>query len=169
MAGSQADEYFNEWKEREAIAEAMVPLIGKLYRDHEVICTVFKRSLVNKSTIDILKAHRFARQIIDREIWVKDSFPILQALCEMDLAPGRVDLAKLVMGYQEKGGELSTFLREQLKDLNTGKSNQLNKPQDVVLYGFGRIGRLVARIMIEQARRWRQQAAPARYRRPQRE
>ncbi len=151
MAGSQADEYFNEWKEREAIAEAMVPLIGKLYRDHEVICTVFKRSLVNKSTIDILKAHRFARQIIDREIWVKDSFPILQSLCEMDLAPGRVDLAKLVLAYQEKGGDLNAFLREQLKDLNTGKGCQLNTPQDVVLYGFGRIGRLVARIMIEQA------------------
>jgi glyceraldehyde 3-phosphate dehydrogenase len=151
MAGTKADNYFMEWKDREAIAEAMVPLIGKLYRDREVICTVFDRSLVNKSTIDILKAHRFARQIIDSEIWVKDSFSILQALTKLDLAPGRIDLAKLVLRFQEQGGDVNTFVREQLKELNTGIGRQLNEPQDVVLYGFGRIGRLLARIMIEQA------------------
>lgn len=71
MVDNKTDEYFKEWKDREAIAEAMLPLIGKLYRDHEVVCTVFDRSLAQKSIIDILRAHRFARQIIDREIWLK--------------------------------------------------------------------------------------------------
>jgi glyceraldehyde 3-phosphate dehydrogenase len=151
MPTTKADKYFMEWKDREAVAEAMVPLIGKLYRDHEVICTVFDRSLVNKSTIDILKAHRFARQIIDTEIWVKDSFPILQAMTEMDLAPAKIDLAKLVLSFKKQGGDVNAFVQEQLKELNTGISSQLNEPQDVVLYGFGRIGRLLARIMIEQA------------------
>jgi glyceraldehyde 3-phosphate dehydrogenase len=150
MAKTKANNYFKKWKDREEVAESMVPLIGKLYRDHEVICTVFDRSLVNKSTIDILKAHRFARQIIDQEIWVKDSFPILEILTQMDLAPGRIDLAKLVLRYQEKGGDLKEFVQKQLAELNTGISHQLSEPQDVVLYGFGRIGRLLARIMIEQ-------------------
>lgn len=151
MPETKAESYFKEWKEREEIAEAMLPLVGKLFRDREVVCTVFDRTLVNKSTIDILKAHRFARQIIDREIWVKDSFPIVQMLAEMDLAPGKIDLAKLVLAYQEQGGDLNTFVREQLKALNTGIGRQLSEPQDVVLYGFGRIGRLLARILIEQA------------------
>ncbi len=151
MVDAKTDKYFTEWKEREAIAEAMTPLIGKLYRDHEVICTVFDRSLVNKSIIDILKVHRFARQIIDQEIWVKDTYPIIQIMAEMDLAPGRIDLAKLVLRYKEAGGDLKQFVHEQLKELNTGKSNQLSEPRDVVLYGFGRIGRLLARILIEQA------------------
>lgn len=152
MVDTKTDEYFKEWKEREAIAEAMTPLIGKLYRDHEVICTVFDRTLVNKSIIDILKAHRFARQIIDREIWVTDTFPILQAIADMNLAPGKIDLARLVLRFQEQGGsDVKSFVSEQLKDLNTGISHQLSEPRDVVLYGFGRIGRLLARIMIEQA------------------
>ena len=151
MVDTKTAEYFNEWKEREAIAEAMAPLIGKLYRDQEVICTVFDRSLVNQSTIEILRAHRFARQIISREIWVKDTYPILQAMVTMDLAPARVDLAKLALHYQEYDGDINSFVIEQLKGLNTGKSHQLNEPRDVVLYGFGRIGRLVARILIEQA------------------
>ncbi|MDX2480086.1 MAG: glyceraldehyde-3-phosphate dehydrogenase [Desulfuromusa sp.] len=151
MVDTKTDEYFKEWKEREAIAEAMTPLIGQLYRDQEVICTVFDRTLVNQSTIDILRAHRFARQIIKKEIWVKDTYPILQAMVEMDLAPGKVDLAKLVMRYQQQDNDnIKSFVAEQLKDLNTGKSHQLSEPRDVVLYGFGRIGRLVARILIEQ-------------------
>ena len=151
MGDTKTDEYFKEWKEREAIAEAMTPLIGKLYRDQEVICTVYDRALVNKSTIEVLRAHRFARQIISREIWVTDTYPILQAMSEMELAPGKVDLGKLAMLFQEQGNtDIKAFIAEQLKDLNTGKGHQLSEPRDVVLYGFGRIGRLLARILIEQ-------------------
>ena len=151
MGDAKTDEYFKEWKEREAIAEAMTPLIGKLYRDHEVICTVYDRALVNQSTIEVLRAHRFARQIISREIWVTDTYPILQAMSEMNLAPGKVDLGKLAMRFQQQnGGNIKDFVAEQLKGLNTGKGNQLSQPRDVVLYGFGRIGRLLARILIEQ-------------------
>ena len=32
VALSNLDDYFPDWKEREALAEAMIPLIGKLYR-----------------------------------------------------------------------------------------------------------------------------------------
>jgi len=152
MIDQKTIEYFNDWQTRETLAEAMIPLIGQLYRDREVICTIFDRSLVHQSTIDILRVHRFARQIIDREIWVKDTYPLLQAMVKMDLAPGKVDLAKLVLQYQEQGGgDVEAFVNAQLKDLNTGKSKQLNEPRDVVLYGFGRIGRLLARILIDQA------------------
>ncbi len=35
--------------------------------------------------------------------------------------------------------------------INTGRSAILSAPQDVVLYGFGRIGRLLARILIEKS------------------
>jgi glyceraldehyde 3-phosphate dehydrogenase len=152
MGETAAGDYFKDWKEREAIAELMIPLIGKLYREHEVICTVFDRNLVNQSTIDILRVHRFARQIINREIWVKDSYPILQVMAEMDLAPAKVDLAKMVLRYQEQSDkDIRSFVTEQLSGLNTGKGHQLSAPRDVVLYGFGRIGRLLARILIEQA------------------
>jgi glyceraldehyde 3-phosphate dehydrogenase len=116
-----------------------------------VICTIFDRSLVHQSTIDILRVHRFARQIINREIWVKDTYPILQAMTKLDLAPGKVDLARLVLRYQEQGGgDVEAFVAEQLNELNTGKAQQLSEPRDVVLYGFGRIGRLLARILIDQ-------------------
>ena len=53
---------------REALAEAMIPVIGRLYRENNVVTTIHGRSLVNKSTMSILKAHRFARRISKEEL-----------------------------------------------------------------------------------------------------
>lgn len=146
------EKYFKDWKNREELAEAMVPIIGHLYRDREIICTIFNRSLVHQSTIDILRVHRYARQIIEKELWVTDTLPVLQALEKLDLAPGRIDLAKLVIAArQQQVVDLDAFVAEQLAELNIGRSHQLSEPRDVVLYGFGRIGRLLARILIDQA------------------
>ena len=147
--------YFHDWKEREAIAESMLPLIGKLYRDHGIVTTVYGKTLVQQSVIQILRAHRFARQILNNEISVRDSFPILEAMCELDLAPAKVDIGKLTVRYQAQGAgagiSLPDFVRQELSSINTGKGSVLTEPQDVVLYGFGRIGRLLARILIDNA------------------
>lgn len=152
MSSQKAEEYFKDWQEREELAESMIPVIGYLYRDCEIICNIFDRSLVHKSAIDILRVHRFARQILDKELWVSDTMPILFAIAKLDLAPAKIDLAKLAIRYQKVKDQISVdkFVAEQLADLNTGLSNQLSKPRDVVLYGFGRIGRLLARILIDQ-------------------
>ena len=64
MRDSKVESYLDDWSEEEEIAESMIPLIGKLYRDYGVVTTVYGRSLVRGSTIDILKAHRFSRQIL---------------------------------------------------------------------------------------------------------
>ena len=43
------DDYFSDWKEREALAEAMIPVVGKLSRARNVKCYIYGRSLVNQS------------------------------------------------------------------------------------------------------------------------
>ena len=55
------DQCLGEWIDREALAEAMIPLIGQLYRNNNVVLSIHGRSLINRSVIEILKAHRFAR------------------------------------------------------------------------------------------------------------
>ena len=152
MPIDKQEAYFKDWKSREEIAESMVPLVGRLYRNHGVITTVYGRSLVHGSTIDILKAHRFARQILDTELWVRDTAPLLEAMTRLDLAPARIDIGKLTVRYQAQaaGTAVDDFVRRELATVNTGKKALLSEPRDVVLYGFGRIGRLLARILIEQ-------------------
>ena len=146
------DTYFSDWKEREEIAEAMLPIIGRLYRDHGIVITVYGRSLVHGSMVDILKAHRFARQILNNELSVRDSYPVLKAMDHLDLAPARIDIGKLTVRYQAQGTDqdVHDFVRHELSKINTGQASLLTEPRDVVLYGFGRIGRLLARILVDK-------------------
>jgi glyceraldehyde 3-phosphate dehydrogenase len=152
MSSDKQNLYFNDWKNREEIAESMLPLIGQLYRDYGVVTSIYGRTLVHKSTIDILKAHRFARQILENELSVRETTPILLALSKLDLAPAKIDIGKLTVRFQAQAGSLDIddFVRQELKTINTGHGSLLAEPRDVVLYGFGRIGRLLARILIDQ-------------------
>jgi glyceraldehyde 3-phosphate dehydrogenase len=153
MLNRKQTAYLKEWQSYEEFAEQMLPIIGRLYREHNVVTTVYGRSLVNTSTIEILKAHRFARLILDGELTVQDTFPILKTVGRLDLAPARIDIGKLTVRYQAQAGELTVedFVGRELATVNTGRSALLDEPQDIVLYGFGRIGRLLARILIEKA------------------
>lgn len=149
----QPADFFKDWKEREALAEGMIPLIGKLYRERNVALYMYGRSMVNKSVIELMKEHRFVRQIEQNELSEFETFPVIKALSEMELGPAHIDAGKLTVKYQEQGGDqdIYSFLRNELAD-NLGNGHKpLPNPQDVVLYGFGRIGRLMARLLIEKA------------------
>jgi len=146
-----SDLFFDKWKEQQTAVEQMIPLIGLLYREHGVTISFYGRRLLNHSAIDIIKAHRFAIQMIGDELEVSKSLELIQAMINMNLAPAQVDLGKLCYGFMQEGGNPEAYLKKPLASINTGKSSLLKEPQDVVLYGFGRIGRLLARMLIERA------------------
>lgn len=145
------EDHFGRWKNREEIAEAMIPMIGKLYREKNVTTTVYSRTLVNKSVIQILKTHRFVKQIEDAELSVVDTFPILQEVVKLDLGPSRIDIGKVAVAFKtdNRGLSVAEFVAEELKSAVDNKID-LPEPTDVVLYGFGRIGRILARLLIEK-------------------
>ena len=147
-----ADRHLQSWKQREELAEAMLPLVGKLYRDRNVILSVFGRSLVHESAINILKAHRYARQLVGQELSIHESCSVLTALSKLDLAPARIDLGKLTTQYQKVADkqDIPTFLQNTLATIINQTSSSATCPRDVVLYGFGRIGRLIGRVLIDQ-------------------
>jgi glyceraldehyde 3-phosphate dehydrogenase len=148
----QPQDFFRDWKAREALAEAMIPLIGKLYRENNVSLYMYGRNMVNRSVTDLMKAHRFVRQIEQNELSEFETFPMIQTLAEMDLGPAHVDIGKLTVGYQEhaNGRTPRDYLQEVIGNDIGAMRKPLPQPQDVVLYGFGRIGRLIARILIEK-------------------
>ncbi len=142
-----------DWQTRESLAEAMIPLIGKLYRDQNVACYMYGRSLVNRSVIDIIKAHRFVRQIESQALEERESLPILEALSVMALGPAHIDVGKLAHEFStcSSRATVEEFLQERLGTAAGSTRKPIPKAQDVVLYGFGRIGRLVARLLIARA------------------
>ncbi|RUO44110.1 glyceraldehyde-3-phosphate dehydrogenase [Aliidiomarina taiwanensis] len=153
MTDVQNDTTLHSWEERQEFAELMQPLIGKLYRTKGIEVVVYGRSLVAGSTIDIIKAHRLVRQHESEKLRLRESFPFLEAMAEMDISNCRIDLGKIAFGYihgRDKQGDesIADYLSRQLAPA-AGKK-EADEPRDVVLYGFGRIGRLLARLLIER-------------------
>lgn len=132
----------------------MIPLVGSLYRERGVIITVFGRKLMNSSTIDIIKAHRQAKQFVGEEITVLHTSVILQIIASLQPGSSRIDIGKLAHNARqnnahEDNNELTSFVAETLGEIPDSPS-VLEEPRDVVLYGFGRIGRILARLFIER-------------------
>ncbi|MDD7581355.1 MULTISPECIES: glyceraldehyde-3-phosphate dehydrogenase [unclassified Corynebacterium] len=137
------------WNERLEKAQEMLPLIHQLHRKNNVVTTIFGRPLVGVTDIDIIKSHRYARRIAERELSTFETLPIIQALTEMNLGSASVDVGRLVIGYEEEKdnyNSLRDYLEQELVEVVGAGVNK--ECTDVVLYGFGRIGRLLARILI---------------------
>ena len=145
------DDYFVDWKEREALAESMIPIVGTLARENNVKCYIYGKSLVNLSVLDIMKTHRWVRQIEDNELSEFETIRVLNSMSKLNLGPSHVDLGRLSVEYFDKneGANLSLddFVEDRLSHL-IDSTQQPEGPLDVVLFGFGRIGRLMARILV---------------------
>ncbi len=148
------DDYFKNWKQREALAEGMIPLVGQLSREKNVKCYIYGKPLVNRSVLEIMKDHRYVRQVEGNELSEFETFPVFTHLAKLDLGPAHIDVGRLAVRYYDQGAgadlTIEQYVEQEIADLIGSRSKPLDQPQDVVLYGFGRIGRLMARILIEK-------------------
>ena len=130
-------------------------MVGRLYSERNVGVFIYGRALQNKSVTSIMKSHRFVRQVGRNEMSEFESHPVLMALAKLDLWHCQIDLGKLTVKYmelQENGTapDADTYVADELKFLVGVKTPPSEKSQDIVLYGFGRIGRLIARLLVER-------------------
>ena len=148
------DDYFGDWKQREALAEGMIPLVGSLAREKNVKSYIYGKSLVNQSVLDIMRAHRYVRQIEENEISEFETFQIVTELASLNLGPAHIDIGRMAVNYYDRGQgqglSVEEYVRREVADLIDATDKPVDQPVDVVLYGFGRIGRLMARILIDK-------------------
>ncbi|MBB1372425.1 MULTISPECIES: glyceraldehyde-3-phosphate dehydrogenase [unclassified Pseudoalteromonas] len=152
MTSSHELEYTNSWQERQGYAESMQPIIGKLYRSRGIEIAVYGRPLVNASPIEIIKSHKSVAQFEGTKLRLRESFPFLEAISKMDLNSARIDIGKLAYSYlyndAANGRSVEEFVKDELSEIADLPAKE---SRDVVLYGFGRIGRLLARLLIEKS------------------
>ena len=148
------EDSFGDWKWREALAESMVPLIGSLYRNG-INIMIYGKSLVNESPVSIMKAHRFARQSDNNELSELETYPIIQHITSLNLSDCEIDVGEIAVkcpffdDIKNDDAQVSDFLNKELSSVIDKQSNRPEEPTNIVLYGFGRIGRLVARMMTQ--------------------
>ena len=152
MIDNQSQAHLEAYLTDQSLAENMIPTVGRLYRECGLIITVFGRKLMNASAIEIIKAHKFGRYMVGADASLSDTNAILNAMTQMKLGAARIDIGKLAHSYAGRSGQdIHQFISEQLGSIANLGPNLIDHSQDVVLYGFGRIGRILARLLIERA------------------
>ena len=148
------EDSFGDWKWREALAESMIPLIGALYRDG-VNIIIYGKSLVNESPVSIMKAHRFARQTDNNELSELETYPIIKYISSLNLCDCEIDVGEIAVkcpffnDIKSDDTKIPDYLNTELESVIGKDSSRPDEPTNIVLYGFGRIGRLVARMMTQ--------------------
>jgi len=132
-----------------------IKIISDLWYDNAIELVLFRNQLINKNVSEILNMIEYASEFVQKPISIFDAVEISRAIQELSLPPAKLDIGKLVYEFHlEKGEEnVLKFVTERLKGAE--KSNGIN-PKDVILYGFGRIGRLLARELMERTGKGKQ-------------
>lgn len=151
-ANAAYETQLNDWIVQEKAAIELIGTIGKLWFEKSIELILFRNQLVDRSVSEIMNLHLYAKNIVKKTISVNDTLAIATAINNAAVCPSRVDIGKLAFEYQQEKANFKSvdeFIGNKLKDLIGAKSTVT--PKDVVLYGFGRIGRLAARELISQA------------------
>lgn len=131
--------------DRRRASVEFIKIISDLWYDKSIELVLFKNQLIDKNVSEILNLHEYAGEFVQKPISIFDSVEIAQAIKMLDLPPSKLDIGKLTYEYHLEDDQYSNslaFVADKLKDASQEKSKS---PKDVVLYGFGRIGRLLAR------------------------
>ena len=129
---------------RKATTE-FIKITSDLWYDKSIEIVLFKNQVIDKNVSDIINLHEYAGEFVQKPISIFDSVEILRAINDIKLPPSKLDIGKLTYEYHSDDNnfnDVKAFVINKLKDSNKTKDIE---PKDVVLYGFGRIGRLLAR------------------------
>ncbi|MBS9774456.1 MAG: glyceraldehyde-3-phosphate dehydrogenase [Tenacibaculum sp.] len=134
----------NQAQIRRATTE-FITIVNSLHYEKSIELVLFKNQLVDKRVSEILRLIDYSKDFVSKPVSIYNILGIAKAIEEMNLPPSRLDIGKLAHEFNLESSnydsELS-FVKDKLKDATNTKEIQ---PKDVVLYGFGRIGRLLAR------------------------
>jgi len=143
----------NSHVQRERAAVKLSSHIGELLYDKGIELVLFRNHLTDITISEILNLHEYARKVVNKPIDIETSAALAEELLKMDLAPAKIDIGKLASEWladSAKYDSKAAFLSGKLSGFAKDNSDKF-QPRDVILYGFGRIGRLAARELIKQA------------------
>ncbi|GGW65121.1 glyceraldehyde 3-phosphate dehydrogenase [Winogradskyella epiphytica] len=144
---------FNETYEKELAFQAdrrratveFIKIISDLWYDKSIELVLFRNQLIDKNVSEILNLHEYAGEFVQKPISIFDSVEIAQAISAANLPPAKLDIGKLTYEYHLEDQKYNNATAFVASKLGSAKENKMIEPKDVILYGFGRIGRLVAR------------------------
>jgi glyceraldehyde 3-phosphate dehydrogenase len=144
---------FQSWIEKEKKAIELINVVGQLWFDRSIELVLFRKPLFDVGSSEILAHHQYAKEVSGKDISIYETLELAVTISKCNLAPSRVDIGRLASEWLEDNNNYPTmhdFVVNKLSK-HIGKDKMSLKPKDVVLFGFGRIGRIAARELILQA------------------
>lgn len=139
----------SDWINKEKAATKLATIVNSLWLEKSTELVLFRNKLVDQNISEILNLHVYAREIVKQNITINETLPIAQAVVESGVSTAKIDLGKLTSDFMNTtSNDVASFVAEKLG--NFISNDEKLEPKDVILYGFGRIGRLVARELIAQ-------------------
>ena len=135
----------------ERAAVELIKITSDLSFEKSIELTIFRNKLIDKRSSEILNLHEYATNFVVKPINIFETLPIAKEIKVSSLSPSKIDIGKLTFEWineKEKYKNITSFIHDKLKFINEESVNI--EPKDVVLYGFGRIGRLLARELMAQ-------------------
>jgi glyceraldehyde 3-phosphate dehydrogenase len=139
--------------ERERAAVKLQSKVGALLYDKGIELVLFRNHLTDVTISEILNLHEYAGKVVNRPIDVFTTSELAELILNMELTSAKLDIGKLASEWLTEGSNFESkqaFLNAKIGNLTSADGQEI-EPRDVVLYGFGRIGRLAARELIKQA------------------
>ena len=144
---------FQNWIEKEKKAIELINIVGQLWFDRSIELVLFRKQLFDVGSSEILSHHQYARDVSGKDLSIYTTLELAVAISKSNLAPSRIDIGRLASEWLEDNNHypsIDDFVISKLGK-HIGKDKNTLKPKDVVLFGFGRIGRIAARELILQA------------------
>lgn len=139
--------------EQERAAVKLASKVGELLYDNGIELVLFRNHLVDITVSEILNLHEYSKNVVNKPVDVFTTSSLAEEIQKINLAPAKIDIGKLASEWLSEGKNYdskSTFLSSKLKGFEL-ENRAAFEPRDVILYGFGRIGRLAARELVKQA------------------
>ena len=130
-------------KRRKATIQ-FINTINDLWYDNTIELILFKNPLIDRNISEILSLIEYASDFVEKPISIFDAVAMATEIKNMQLPPSKIDIGKLVFEFH-LGKNKKSFKDFIALKLQNAKNATNIEPKDVVLYGFGRIGRLIAR------------------------
>ncbi|MEZ4793949.1 MAG: glyceraldehyde-3-phosphate dehydrogenase [Flavobacteriaceae bacterium] len=131
--------------DRRKASVEFIKIVSDLWYDKSIELVLFRNQLIDRNVSEILNLHEYAGEFVQKPISIFDSVEIAQAIKTLDFPPAKLDIGKLTYEYHLEDNRYQDAIAFVSDKLKGAKKQKTIVPKDVVLYGFGRIGRLLAR------------------------
>ena len=141
----------DDWIKKEKSGISLLNSVGTLMYDKGIELVLFRNQLLEIGVSELMNFFAYANNVVKRTTNVETANLLANEMLKMDLAPSKLDIGLLTAEYIESGApDANIFLSDKLSTVLSADNKKV-VPKDVILYGFGRIGRLAARELIKQA------------------